>query len=334
MNTLKKILFGILAILVLVLIIAWFLPREIDVTVSQSVKAPVNYSYNFLNDLTNISQWDPWGDEDATIKMTMGDKTIGEGASYSWQSEKSGKGLLKVISSKKNEEIVSSLNFDGAQGNTGTYRFRPDGEGSVIDWNFKAKSSWPMNIMNFMFSGMFKKMASKGLKNIKKIVEQRYSDGKYNGYTVVLKDEPSKNYVISRSEIPMGKMQQFFTQNLGSLFQKIQKAGVEMNGKPSGLIYKYDLANDMVDMAAAIPISEEVAISDASSQYIEGGKAAEIDYYGDVSKIKLAHAAMDAFFRDREIFPKYPIVEEYVTDPSEEKDPEKWLTKVIYFIAE
>jgi len=38
--------------------------------------------------------------------------------------------------------------------------------------------------------------------------------------------------------------------------------------------------------------------------------------------------------RDRGLFNSSPVVEEYITDPMEEKDPSKWLTKVIYYLSE
>ena len=43
---------------------------------------------------------------------------------------------------------------------------------------------------------------------------------------------------------------------------------------------------------------------------------------------------MDEYMKDFGLLNNPPIIEEYVTDPSTEKDPAKWLTKIIYYIAQ
>ena len=58
-----------------------------------------------------------------------------------------------------------------------------------------------------------------------------------------------------------------------------------------------------------------------------------IDYYGDYDQTGKAHDAMEKYLKDRNILFNPPVVEEYVTDPGEEKDPSKWLTKIIYYFS-
>ena len=86
-------------------------------------------------------------------------------------------------------------------------------------------------------------------------------------------------------------------------------------------------------MAAAIPVKEALALKNYISLDIPSKKAIQIDYFGDYAGTAEAHSAMDDFLLDHGLFKEVPVIEEYVTDPSTESDPSKWLTKVTYYLA-
>jgi len=101
---------------------------------------------------------------------------------------------------------------------------------------------------------------------------------------------------------------------------------------PGGLFYKWDETNGTTDMAASIPVKESIEIAGTNLHTIPAGKAIQVDYYGDYAGSAEAHYAIDEYMNDYGILSNVPIVEEYVTDPTEEKDPKKWLTKITYYI--
>ena len=84
-------------------------------------------------------------------------------------------------------------------------------------------------------------------------------------------------------------------------------------------------------MAAAIPVNEEKTIKDLTSITIEDRPAIVVDYYGKYEETGKAHDAIDAYMADHALLMDAPAIEEYLTDPLKEKDPSKWLTKVIYY---
>jgi len=174
----------------------------------------------------------------------------------------------------------------------------------------------------------------RGITNISSIANDRWKNNTYNGYQVNQEVRESINYVTNRDVVPFAQSDKFYTQNLQPLFLKIQKAGVKMEGKACALVYNYDFANNTLDMATAIPIAEQVAIEGAGSETLDQGKVLVVDYYGDRAGTTAAHLAIDDYMRDRGLFNEYPVVEEYITDPTEEKNPSKWLTKVIYYLSE
>ena len=155
----------------------------------------------------------------------------------------------------------------------------------------------------------------------------------YKGYKVKDMIMPEKHFILNRQEVKMENIQQFYAQNLGSLFGKAAGAGVEMDGMPSGLFFKWDKENGTTDMAASIPVKEPIAIKGTNSLTIPSGRALQVDYYGDISKSTEANYAIDEYMKDYGLLNDPPIIEEYVTDPTEEKDISKWLTRITYYIA-
>jgi len=70
-----------------------------------------------------------------------------------------------------------------------------------------------------------------------------------------------------------------------------------------------------------------------SSLTVSEGRALQVDYYGDSSKSSEAHYAIDEYMKDYGLLNDPPIIEENVTDVTQEKDPNKWLTRITYYIA-
>ena len=334
MKLLKKILIGLVIFIALLLILAYFLPRNMEISVTGKVDAPAKYSYNILNDFKNQEKWDPWVSKDTSMTFEYGDQTLGEGSYVDYKSDSYGAGRTTRATSKQDKQILLTTDSKDMGGASMSYDMEADGEGSSLTWGFKSEIGWPMNLMSFIFKSSMKKDMKVGISNISKIANERWKKGLYDGFIVNPEVRESINYVISRDVVPYEQSDKYYTQNLQPLFLKIQEAGVKMEGNSCALVYNHDFANMTLDMATAIPIKEQVAIEGAGSETLDQGKVLVVDYYGDRSGTAPAHFAIDDYMRDRGLFNEYPIIEEYTTDPTEEKDPSKWLTKVIYYLSE
>lgn len=329
-----RILLIVLAVLILLAVIAMFaLPQNFSTETAKRIDASPKTVFNILNNIENESLWNPWQSQDTSMVVTFGESRVGKGASYTWKSKNMGDGSMEYIDVVKDQKLTSKLNFGGMGEGTAMYTLTPDGDGTLVNWSLDSKSSRPWNLMNFMIKSQTKKSFEQGLKNLNKLATERRG-GEYLGYTIKEELVLGKTYVISRGEVGLDQMSEFYAQNLAPLFKKIQAAQVEMSGHPSALVYSYNMKKGTTDMAAGIPIAQAVDIQGASSETIDTRKAVVIDYYGDPKKTETAHYAIDAYMADRSLNYDWPVIEEYVTDPSEEPNPEKWLTRIIYFIAE
>lgn len=334
MKTLKKILIIIGVLILLLLILAIFMPKSASVSKTMDMDAPRNVVFNIVNELTTWDSWSPWLEEDPDIVTHMGDISSGIGANYSWESPKMGDGKLSFTNVVLNEHIDVALEMEGQDSGDGFFTFQEVNDKTKVTWSYNIKMGYPTNLMApIMNWGMSSRMKS-GLKGIEKLAKQRLEKNIYRGFEIKESQAEERHYLINRAEVQFANMQQFYAQNLGALFQKVQAAKVETAGMPSGLFFKYDTSRGVTDMAAAIPTDEAINIKDAASITIPAGKILTIDFYGDYSGLKSAHTAMEEYMRDRSILNNPPVIEEYKTDPSTETDPNKWLTRISYNIAE
>jgi effector-binding domain-containing protein len=143
-----------------------------------------------------------------------------------------------------------------------------------------------------------------------------------------------RTYVADREEVVMTELPKEFMEKLPRTSQYIKDQQMEMNGPPAGLYYTWDLVRDRTDLAVAIPVREVKNLSGRYAAITVGtSNAIVVDYYGPYSNLRAAYSALEKYEKEHKVKVKWPAIEEYVTDPHAEKDPNKWLTKV-YFLTE
>lgn len=332
MKTLKRIGIGLLVLLVILLILSFVLSKEVHVKESRTFEAPRSYVFNLINNLETYPLWNAWIKNDPNMDLTFGEKTLGEGASYSWSSEQSGKGKMNYDRVSGVDSILCTMRFDGMEDSKVNYYFTDKGNNTKLTWELKSNLGIPFNLMKPFFEYSIKKAYRESFNNIEAVVNDRLN-GKYGSYQVEEIQMNAKHYLMSRDEVALSNIQRFYTRNLGAIFQKIQNEGIVMDGNPSGLFFKYDEHKGVTDMAAAIPITQSLSMEGLTAFSIPAGPALSIDYYGDYAKTGEAHDALGQYMHDRGLLNNPPAVEEYVTDPIEVKDPNKWLTQIRYYFT-
>lgn len=340
MKTLKKILWYLLGIIILLGVVAVIFmavsPKKMQLEVSTEMNAPAALIYNVVNDLKSWPDWGTWYQEDTSMISSYSENSVGLGAKAEWQSDVSGNGSQEIIASVAGDSIKTALIFDGFDGvSYSTWKFKEENGKTSVSWDMDgAESPFYMRPFNLIFKGSVASNYKNGLASLKKMVETRAKEKIYDGYKIKTETRPEKHYIFNRQEVPFSQISAFYQQNLASLFGKIQKAKVEMEGMPAGLVFKWDESRGVADMGAAIPTKNAINMQGVSSITLEERSALVVDYYGDFSKTEKAHLAIDKYMKDYGLLYDSPIIEEYLSDPAEEPNPDKWLTRIIYYIAE
>jgi len=336
MKKFARIIVYILVGIIILLLISMFLsPKNLKVEVEQSVQAPANTCFTLVEDISRWALWSPWAELDSHIVYSYSANTSEVGARMHWKgNEAVGEGWQTMTGIHKADSIEYSLEFKGWDGlaYTNMYFLEIDDK-TLVRWTFEGSNTpFPLRPLNLIGKSGLRKSLEKGLVNLKHLAELRAKEKIYRGFQVKETEIAQKNYVLNRKTVALENIQQFYTQNLGSLFTKVQSEGLNLDGMPSGLFYSFDDQLGKTDMAAAIPIKEDLDIRGASTISLEAGRVVQVDYHGDYDGLENAHRAIDEYLIDYGLSYQFPVVEEYMTDPGEQPDPSKWLTRITYYL--
>lgn len=327
------IILAIVVVLAIILVIA--LPTKYNVERSVTIDAPKNIVFTQVAKFENFITWSPWTklDPNMTYEITGTDGEVG--AAYSWSGNDSvGTGSLTTVALTE-DRIDQKLDFTSPweAHDLAYYEFDDTPEGIKVTWGLDGNLARPMNLMGLFMSmeDMIGSDYEKGLESLKNQVASFVSNHTKRGYFINEVDLKPKFYVLKRESVKFSNIQEFYATNFQAIMQKIQLLELPLTGAPSGLIYTWDMENNVADMAAGIPIAEEADID--GFEVVElSGKSLEINYYGAYSGIAEAHYAMDDYMKENGLALNEVVIEEYITDPSNEPDTSKWLTNVYYLV--
>lgn len=146
---LKKILIGIGAAFVLLLVVIALQPPTFHIERSISMAAPPEVAFAQVNDFHAWKAWSPWEKLDPNMQRSFDGPSSGVGAKYAWVGNKEvGEGRMTIEKSTPGQEVAIKLEFlkPFAATNTATFTFSKAGDGSKATWamdgekNFMAKA--------------------------------------------------------------------------------------------------------------------------------------------------------------------------------------------------
>lgn len=83
----KKILIGLLVIIVLLVVVGFLLPTTYAIEERVTINTDAAKVHALVGDLTKWDDWSPWKEMDPTIVVTLGATTTGVGASQTWTGD-------------------------------------------------------------------------------------------------------------------------------------------------------------------------------------------------------------------------------------------------------
>ncbi|MBL6448741.1 GyrI-like domain-containing protein [Fulvivirga sp. 29W222] len=150
-------------------------------------------------------------------------------------------------------------------------------------------------------------------------------------YDIVEVNWPQKTFITKREKLRFDQLSDFFSKNYKAIYSWIEKNGIETNGVPSAVYFSIDETKQETDLAAAVPVKGELPQSiNFEILKTPPAKVITTTHYGSYESIHPAYSALDGYLKNNGL-KKELIIEEYYSDPVEEKDTSKWMTK-IYFV--
>lgn len=152
MKTVKWILITVVVLLLAATASTFFMSENFRVSQTQVIKASPEVVFNQLNTLKNWENWSYWYAQDDKMAMTYNDIASGQGASYSWKSEKKelGSGSLTITTSQPSAYLQCKLSFDGYGDSWSEYILKPVDGGTELT-----------SAMNTETKGIFSKLMAR-----------------------------------------------------------------------------------------------------------------------------------------------------------------------------
>lgn len=335
MRALKIIGILVGAIIAVLLILGLVLPKEMTVDRSITIDAPVAQVFPHLQYFAKTDAWSPWNKMDPNMEKSIEGEDGTVGAISRWSGNKDvGVGYQKITAIDPGKRVDLDLVFEEPWESQADIYIQAEEveDGTKVTWGFRSDTPIPENIMMAMM-GMRKALSQdydEGLSMLKEVVESEEPVTSYNGYEIKTVDLPYQHFVAHRSTIGMNQITAVYTEYLPKIFAAVQSSGTEMAGMPCGLFYSWDESTGQTDMASAIPVKTKTEIEGFTALEVPSEKSLLVDYYGGYHGTGAAHEAIDAYIKANGIKVSTPAIEEYATDPGEEPDSTKWLTRVYY----
>lgn len=172
----KKILLGVVAVIVLLVLAGFLMPGQVHVERSVVVNAPPAAVFPHLCDFESSQKWSPWATRDENLENSYTGTPCTVGYENTWKSDhpQVGNGSQAITAIEQDKRVETALDF----GENGTaeaqFTLVPEGEGTKVTWGFDMDAG--MNPiarwMGLFMDGWIGPDYEKGLANLKAQVEK------------------------------------------------------------------------------------------------------------------------------------------------------------------
>lgn len=142
---LKKILVGLLIVVLILVAVIATRPADYTVTRSKTIAAPPQSVYSNVADFHRWPQWSPWERLDPAMKREFSGTASGTGAKYAWVGNSDvGEGRMTITDAKPAERVAILLEFVKpleATSNT-EFKLTPSGSGTNVEWTMRGTNGF------------------------------------------------------------------------------------------------------------------------------------------------------------------------------------------------
>lgn len=179
MGILKKILVILILIVAIVLVAAYFMPKNYAIEREITINKPVDTVFNYVKYLKNQNQFSVWANIDPKMKSTYKgtDGTVGSISAWESEVKEVGVGEQEITNITEGKRIDFALRFKKPMEDTAVGFMSTEsvsGNQTKVKWGISGVIPYPMNIMLPMMKmdQMIGNDLQKGLENLKEKLEK------------------------------------------------------------------------------------------------------------------------------------------------------------------
>ena len=329
MKILRKIIIWIIAILAILVIVAYLLPRTYMVERSIVINADKEIIYDYLCDLNKWEEWTPWSEDmDSTMTMEVtGNCEVG--AMQKW-SDESGDGQLIVTEMVPYQLIKYDLSFyEGKYTSQGTMTIDPQDEGGyLVTWSDEGDLGYnPMHrYLGLMMDSQIGTSFQEGLENLKKVCEAAPPHP-----NIVITEVESTPALVIKGSSSFREMGEKMGEDYGRLFEYLERKGIQPAGPAFAIYYVWDEVSQTATFETGVPVPKQIrGKDDIVFTNTPGGKVVQVRHIGPYSDFTNIHNAIHKYIKVNNLEAKGMAMEFYVKDAMMETDTSKYETLIMY----
>lgn len=338
MKFLKGLLYVVLGLALLVVVMGLFARKKYRIERSIEIEAPQEVVFEQIRLVKNYEKWSPWHDLDLNMKTSLEGEDGAVGTVYRWDgNEDVGQGSQRITAIGPNRIDLEVTRLKPWK-STAPMSFELQDKSPLtrVTWHFDLIVGFPWNGLA-MFTDVQKQVGKdfeRGLGNLKKRCEHLMNPT-YNGFKVAEGDVAAQFYVGLRDTLPFAAVGAFAQTQKTGIADSLAALKLPTSGPAAVLTWLWDDKKQEADLGVGYPFAPDKK----SPKYpyttfsLPAGRTISVDFYGPYDSIGNAHRAIDLYLTEKKLKALPPSVESYITNPAQEPDTLKWLTKVIYWVA-
>ncbi len=301
------------------------------ITKSSIINVPRAMIFNYMNDYRNWENWSAWKEDDPDMTFFYPEKTIGNGAYYTWNG-KDGSGKTTTVFVKDNDSIAQKVEYSDYEYQS-YITFKDTVGGTKVKWVSKGRVNFMTKVYATFTGGIDKLMGvvfERSLNNLNVVVSREANsfNVKVNGVVEKLGGFYIKQTVACKNS----EMQEQLQTTLFKLTNFFKTNKMVMNGKP--FVMYETKTKDSIRFSICGPLREEILIapeSDVSTGFLESFSALKTTLIGDyIHQSKARKEALDYFIKNK-LEPSVTIkdIDVFIKNASDVKNPSQWETEIL-----
>jgi effector-binding domain-containing protein len=264
---LKKILIGLVAVLLVLAVIGLLLPRNVRVERSIVVARPASLLYATVNSFQLFPKWSPWQELDPNMHQTTEGPRDGVGAKLVWSGDdKVGSGSQVITASTPDQSVASDLDFGKMGVAKSAILLVPQGSSTRVTWRLDVDmGASPIGrYFGLMMDHMIGKDYQTGLNKLKPLVESmpNVDIAGFAAEPVVLTAKPIL-VVAETSPLDTPSISKAYADGYAQIGKFMAKNKLHSSGAPLGIdgemtsttyTFQAGMPIDRADVTAADPV--------------------------------------------------------------------------------
>lgn len=306
----KKTIFILIFVLVILAIIPIFLPKTMHVEQEYIYDKPIEEVFHNFIDLRKFILFSEWASKDNDIILSFSKPSKGVNAKYSWKSkDKSiGEGSMKIIKVVENEYINYELQFGKSIGKTAEIIFQKlnDNKTKVI-WSFdNEETKYPFQVFNLLMKKPIEYNLNKSLINLENILTKKKVKIKESNEIKIIENKPQNLFgILQQTSISSDEISTAINESFGMVYSYLTDfigKKPEQIGFPVVLWKNYSVDNDNALFYCGYIVQESIDTAEEFEYVkISSGKSLSIQFKGSIKDLELAYSSLEKFAKKNDL---------------------------------